>query len=90
MLVFSPRIGTSDVLPGSIGSGGAVMSWASLYSGFDCEASVLTGYSIINMIVADVNNIQSYRIFSKIGIWHGELNLLVYSFQDRLVGGQIQ
>ena len=31
-LVFSPRIGTSDVVPSATGSGGAVTSCASLYS----------------------------------------------------------
>ena len=43
MFVFSPRIGTSEVLPGTTGSGGEVISCFSLYSWPVWECSVFTG-----------------------------------------------
>lgn len=49
MLVFSPWMGTSDVLPGAVGSGGEVMSWLCLYSSSGCEGSTLTGWNAVSI-----------------------------------------
>jgi hypothetical protein len=67
MLVFSPWIGTSDVLPGSIGSGGAVISCASLYSGFDCDGSVLTDYRVVIISFCEEKKVVLLCLFQD---WH--------------------
>lgn len=50
-LVFSPRMGTSDVVPSAMGSGGAVTSWLCLYSGSGCVGSVLMGYTMCQSVI---------------------------------------
>lgn len=70
MFVFSPWIGTSDVLPGTVGSGGAVISWFFLYSSMDWDASVLTGYGFVSRASRFVRTGVSYRILAKVGIGH--------------------
>ncbi len=68
-------MGTSDVLPSAIGSGGAVISCFSLYSGLDWVGSVFTVWG--KMSVGGDQVIEQHKathsLFPKICIWHSEL-----------------
>lgn len=60
------------MLPSAIGSGGAVISCFSLYSGLDCVASVLTVYkrrSVQDNALVELNKF-TYCLPSKVGIGH--------------------
>lgn len=60
-------MGTSEVLPSAIGSGGAVTSWLCLYSENGCEESVLTVFKSQLVAVSNPSEEVEYGSESKKG-----------------------
>lgn len=75
MFVFSPCIGTSEVVTWAIGSGGALISWLCLYSVKSWLGSVFTFCVVVSCPYLFIcwSRIQTYGWFVQIGVRNSQL-----------------